>query len=513
MTLLDWIGLSANDTEQEQLQEVARWQQTTCSHDVQASSDEWIRDFLMTVEDNREVLSTWADCVREVVSAYDSCIRARSGQPRGLMILPDHEPGEGQFFTLNIRWCGVGGELLGGSAEVTGRLRVEGAECEEEGRYGQGCALCIGDGRLVCRRRGSSEVVASLTVEARSGNAARTYSASAWLPALCQPGTGRCSEDVLERCDDLRHWYFERECPDTCVEGACEPICDAGERRECRCADGSTGTQDCSVDGLSLSACDCYEVCDQQDNDGDGQTDEEVTGLDSDPANCGACFHVCAAQLTHTEGISCEAGVCSFGQCAAGFSDGDGDAGNGCELSCRERNLFRAEDLLCEHNRGSCSDVRGALDEDDATAYSCNTGRVQAPQGSVHCTLLAQREFDVPRHISAFEFHLMAYGADTGAYARDRHAEYGIYYRIVGDQADSWRPVDDGGRIPWDGGRPGGDGDLGNDSGFARIAVDLHDVTAVRVLASGSGNAAGGEGTAQGAAAFYRVAAFGEPCD
>jgi hypothetical protein len=53
--------------------------------------------------------------------------------------------------------------------------------------------------------------------------------------------------------------------------------------------------------------------------------------LDTDPANCGACGHVC-----HFAGATptCAAGVCGIDKCLPGFSDLDGVATNGCEYGC-----------------------------------------------------------------------------------------------------------------------------------------------------------------------------------
>ena len=72
------------------------------------------------------------------------------------------------------------------------------------------------------------------------------------------------------------------------------------------------------------------EVCNGVDDNCNGIVDD-VDGLDRDPANCGACGNECVlANATPT----CLSGQCRVLRCAAGFTNDDGQARNGCEETC-----------------------------------------------------------------------------------------------------------------------------------------------------------------------------------
>ncbi len=104
------------------------------------------------------------------------------------------------------------------------------------------------------------------------------------------------------------------------AEGACY------NRNEIGTCDG---TQQCNKDG-TMSKCTAKvpkaEVCNDQDDNCDGQTDETFD-LETDPKNCGQCNTVCLNQNGTT---SCVNGKC-HPKCNPGFGDCDGDKTNGCE--------------------------------------------------------------------------------------------------------------------------------------------------------------------------------------
>jgi hypothetical protein len=73
---------------------------------------------------------------------------------------------------------------------------------------------------------------------------------------------------------------------------------------------------------------DDLEECNGADDDCDGQIDEDFD-LDTDEANCGACGTVC--QLTNASSTECIGGDCDP-TCVAGATDCDGDPDAGCEV-------------------------------------------------------------------------------------------------------------------------------------------------------------------------------------
>ena len=77
------------------------------------------------------------------------------------------------------------------------------------------------------------------------------------------------------------------------------------------------------------------------------------TDLASDPSNCGACGHACAAPNATS---SCQAGRCVIA-CDGLHVDRDGDAVNGCEYAC----VKTGDTETCD---GLDNDCDGAIDED-----------------------------------------------------------------------------------------------------------------------------------------------------
>ncbi|MGK0360524.1 MAG: Notch-like protein, partial [Bradymonadia bacterium] len=136
-----------------------------------------------------------------------------------------------------------------------------------------------------------------------------------------------------------------------CLDGACALIaCEPGfvdadgERRN-----GCEQRCDASNDGV--------EVCDDRDNDCDGQLDEG-THFDTDPENCGGCGRIEPGFVCgFPNGMAgCDGGRCVLAGCLPGFVDADGRAETGCETPCAPSG---AE--VCD---GSDNDCDGRVDED-----------------------------------------------------------------------------------------------------------------------------------------------------
>jgi hypothetical protein len=131
----------------------------------------------------------------------------------------------------------------------------------------------------------------------------------------CPPDSKRCNGNTVEKCDASGNWQLDSTCPVgwTCSDGAVA-ICEASETVTSPDA-GSGQSNDAqsagNVDGAKAGA-------DSGGVDGTGGATSDASpsclGVDmsSDPANCGACGHACAAVMLATkqyypEGIAVDA--------------------------------------------------------------------------------------------------------------------------------------------------------------------------------------------------------------
>ncbi len=132
-------------------------------------------------------------------------------------------------------------------------------------------------------------------------NAAATCVDGACVRGTCTTGFGDCDGNAANGCE-------ASVTADNANCGACGTACAAGQV----CSAGACTTS-C---GAGLTAC-----------------GGSCVATATDTNHCGGCGRACG--LANVGVPTCVAGVCAVGACAAGFGDCDGMAGNGCETNVR----------------------------------------------------------------------------------------------------------------------------------------------------------------------------------
>ncbi len=160
----------------------------------------------------------------------------------------------------------------------------------------------------------------------------------------CNMGFGDCNGNVADGCEANLSTDAANcaSCGHACSLAHAAAACSGGACVISACA---AGFGDC--DGLSSNGCE--------------------TDLGSDVNHCGSCLGVCA--LPHAS-PSCVGGSCRIAACAAGFSDCDGVAGDGCEVNtAADPNNCNTCGHVCSlaHANAGCSN--GAC-----TVASCQAG-------------------------------------------------------------------------------------------------------------------------------------------
>ncbi len=148
-------------------------------------------------------------------------------------------------------------------------------------------------------------------------------------------------------------------CEETCPGGECQGQCTPGQTV---CV--GTGLVCLTGAGPSL------EVCDEVDNDCDGETDEGFDLL-NDPAHCGGCNQPCV--LDHAIG-GCFQGACVITTCLPGFASLDDVDANGCEYACP------VTPKAVESCNGLDDDCNGVVDDAVVVAAQKPDGALCNPQ-------------------------------------------------------------------------------------------------------------------------------------
>lgn len=167
----------------------------------------------------------------------------------------------------------------------------------------------------------------------------------------CAAGFSDCNGAVVDGCeyDDAGFLTDPMHC------GGCATVCSFAH------AMGG-----CSQGACVIGACEQgYSDCNKSAADG---CEYDNAGLDSDPANCGACGVACA--LAHASS-SCTGGKCVKLACDAGWLDLDADPANGCEYGCTK---VGDTDSNCD---GVDDDCNGVADN-GYLAHACGVGACQS---------------------------------------------------------------------------------------------------------------------------------------
>ncbi len=226
-----------------------------------------------------------------------------------------------------------------------------GQSCEGIGECGQGQRECASLYHAICSTDlggsvydGSGELCDGLDNDC-DGQTDENWSllGSACSGGECGTGEWICNEQQdgltctawggaqTEVCDNL-----DNDCDGQTDEGfglgtGCIGVgqCGAGLRE---CDPGDSSATICSTDLNGSDYRGQPESCDLLDNDCDGQTDEDFreggTGDYNHPDHCGACDNRC--EFAHAYAV-CVNSECEFSTCESGYANMNGDQNDGCE--------------------------------------------------------------------------------------------------------------------------------------------------------------------------------------
>jgi len=159
---------------------VQAWQEEKCAEDIQEASVDSLRQFFISVNDQRPSVYAWTQCV----NAVTTCHAAAEPTPKGFMA--QVIDGESEVIAIELRWCGTVGDVRLVDATVTG-IDVIGLDCTEP--LAEGDALPVGETSVFCTRIDSeSDGLFSVTAEVPlGGGRVRRYSAMSLIPGIEVP--------------------------------------------------------------------------------------------------------------------------------------------------------------------------------------------------------------------------------------------------------------------------------------------------------------------------------------
>jgi hypothetical protein len=216
--------------------------------------------------------------------------------------------------------------LLGAVAVLT----LSTSACETEGYCWEGCVDGISTGGGAAGAAGKSGAAgAAGTVDVGGSAGSFNFAGNAGASGANAGNAGAAGAACKDTQGDPNNCG---SCGNVCVIPGAFPKCVAGKCAIDTCAPGRS-----DLDGNESNGCeyacvpsDDAEVCDNKDNNCNGQVDEGFD-LQTDINNCGVCGVVCDLANANS---ACVAGACVVQTCKDGFGDADKLAADGCEYIC-----------------------------------------------------------------------------------------------------------------------------------------------------------------------------------